>query len=265
MLRDPSHCPTRIPSGGRRFPKPRPFKGGNFIKNTKTALVVVCAILLVAASIMGTLAYLTDTTDEVKNTFSVGKVTITLDEAKINTNGEPLDEDGKVVDDANLAERVTENTYVMIPGHEYTKDPTIHVAADSEDCYLFVTIDNGIASVEHTIAGQLDRTDTGIRYKWTAVEGYSNLYCYTVDGDLKKPNVVHGGSTPYVFKTITIDETATYAQLEALKNADAKIEINAYAVQVDGFKGKTAMEIWEAAFADNTIAKKQPVSPTPVT
>lgn len=228
------------------------------MKNTKTALVVVCAILLVAASIMGTLAYLTDTTEAVKNTFTVGKVTITLDEAKINENGEPVDKNDKVVDDPYEAERVTENTYVMIPGHTYTKDPVIHVAGDSEDCYLFVTIDNGIAGVEHTIAGQLARTGTSYRYKWTAVEGYSNLYCYTVDGG---PLVVHGGSEPYVFKTITIDENATYAQLEALETANAQIVINAYAVQKDGFEDMSAKEIWETAFDGQITTAKPAMAP----
>lgn len=224
------------------------------MKNTKTALVVVCAILLVAASIMGTLAYLTDTTQAVKNTFSVGKVTITLDEAKINANGEPVDKNGKVVEDVNIAERVTGNEYVMIPGHTYTKDPTIHVAEDSEKCYLFVTIDNGIASVENTIADQLTRTGTTETYKWIKVDGYTNLYCYSYEDELgsKSPLKANPGSNARLFKTITIDEDATYAQLEALQDAGAKIVINAYAVQMDGFEKMTAKQIWETAFAGQT-------------
>lgn len=225
------------------------------MKNTKPALVVVCAILLVAASIMGTLAYLTDTTQVVENTFSVGKVTITLDEAKINKDGQPINKEGTVVTDREEAERVTENAYVMIPGHTYTKDPVIRVAADSENCYLFVTIDNGIAEVEHTIADQLATIGTG--RCWNPVEGYTNLYCYSwIYNENKYPQSVGAGSYPNVFRTITIDADATYEELKALQDAGAKIDINAYAVQVDGFEGRSAKEIWETAFGDKTTTAK---------
>ena len=55
---------------------------------SKALLLTLCAVLLVAASVMGTMAYLTST-DKVENTFTVGNVTITLDEAKVNTDGTP--------------------------------------------------------------------------------------------------------------------------------------------------------------------------------
>ena len=57
------------------------------MKTTKKALLLtLCAVLLVAASVLGTMAYLTST-DEVQNTFTVGQVSIKLDEAKANTDG----------------------------------------------------------------------------------------------------------------------------------------------------------------------------------
>ena len=93
----------------------------------KSIALVMMAVLLVAASVMGTLAYLTSK-DTVKNTFTVGKVKITLDEAKVNEYGEA----------DTPASRVKENTYKLIPGHAYTKDPTVHFAAGSEAGYLFV-------------------------------------------------------------------------------------------------------------------------------
>ena len=46
----------------------------------KPLLTLCCALLLVAAGVFGTLAYLTGT-DTVNNTFTVGNVKITLDEA----------------------------------------------------------------------------------------------------------------------------------------------------------------------------------------
>ena len=88
------------------------------------ALVVVLAVTAVTGA---TLAYFTDT-DEVKNTFSMGKVDITLDETNINKP------DG---------DRVQANDYTgtnMVPGHSFTKDPIIHVQQGSEESYIFMDV-----------------------------------------------------------------------------------------------------------------------------
>ena len=82
------------------------------MKKFKALLVVACALLLVAASVFGTMAYLTST-DTVTNTFTVGKVAIKLDEAKVNP-------DGSLVENAD---RVKANSYKLLPGHIYNKDP----------------------------------------------------------------------------------------------------------------------------------------------
>ena len=97
---------------------------------TKALLMSLCAVLLVAASVLGTMAYLTDSKD-VKNTFTVGNVAIKLDEAKV-------DEMGNLVknQDGTLAERVPGNAYKLLPGHTYTKDPTVTVLNPSVDSYV---------------------------------------------------------------------------------------------------------------------------------
>lgn len=97
---------------------------------TKALLMSLCAVLLVAASVLGTMAYLTDSKD-VKNTFTVGNVAIKLDEAKV-------DEKGNLVknQDDTLADRVTQNEYKLLPGHTYTKDPTVTVLAPSVESYV---------------------------------------------------------------------------------------------------------------------------------
>lgn len=53
---------------------------------SKALLLSLCAVLLVAASVFGTMAYLTSN-DSVVNTFTVGSVSITLDEADVKTDG----------------------------------------------------------------------------------------------------------------------------------------------------------------------------------
>ena len=106
---------------------------------SKILLLTLCAVALVAASVLGTLAYLTST-DEVQNTFTVGQVKITLDEAQVNSDGKPINTDGTVVTNLADAERVKANSYKLLPGHEYTKDPTVTVLAGSESSYIKMTV-----------------------------------------------------------------------------------------------------------------------------
>lgn len=92
---------------------------------SKALLLTLCAVLLIAASVLGTMAYLTSSA-EVKNTFTVGKVEIKLDEAKVTADGIPVEG----------AARVTANSYKLMPGTTYTKDPTVTVKAGSEESYV---------------------------------------------------------------------------------------------------------------------------------
>lgn len=87
---------------------------------SKALLLTLCAVLLVAASVLGTMAYLTST-DTVTNTFTVGKVEIKLNETDVTNPTGP---------------RVTANSYKLMPGTTYTKDPTVTVKAGSEESYV---------------------------------------------------------------------------------------------------------------------------------
>lgn len=112
------------------------------MKKKLTAVALIVALLAVAV-IGGSLAYFTDETDTAVNTFTVGKVKIDLDEAKVNENGEPVKGEN-VVQDPKDADRVIENTYDLMPGLTYTKDPTVTVEKGSRECYVraFVTLTN---------------------------------------------------------------------------------------------------------------------------
>lgn len=87
---------------------------------SKALLLTLCAVLLVAASVLGTMAYLTST-DTVTNTFTVGKVEIKLDETDVTDPNGP---------------RVKANSYKLMPGTTYTKDPTVTVLKGSEESYV---------------------------------------------------------------------------------------------------------------------------------
>ena len=87
---------------------------------SKALLLTLCAVLLIAASVLGTMAYLLSSA-EVKNTFTIGKVEIKLDETDVTNPTGP---------------RVTANSYKLMPGTTYTKDPTVTVKAGSEESYV---------------------------------------------------------------------------------------------------------------------------------
>lgn len=201
---------------------------------SKALLLSLCAVLLVAASVLGTMAYLTSQ-DVVMNTFSVGSVTITLDEQDVDNDSNERDNvtvEGVTRDKAN--------SYKLLPGHSYTKDPIIHVASESEDCYLFVNVVDEIADIEdaETVAAQMGAKG------WIPVNGVKNVYVYSTDKT--NPAVVTAGSNVTVFETFKIKGSVKNEELA--KYAGKTITVTAYAVQKDGFESKTASEIWKTAF-----------------
>lgn len=95
------------------------------MKRSKVLLLALCAVCLVAVSVLGTLAYLTDS-ENVVNTFTVGNVDIKLDETDVDETGTPIEGN----------DRVMENEYHLVPGGKYVKDPTVTVIKGSEESYI---------------------------------------------------------------------------------------------------------------------------------
>lgn len=86
--------------------------------SSKKALAMMLSLVLVIGCVVGgTLAWLTANSDPITNTFTESNIDITLSEN-------------------NPANRTAQ----MIPGWTITKNPEVTVAADSEDCWLFVKI-----------------------------------------------------------------------------------------------------------------------------
>ena len=203
----------------------------------KALVLTLCAVLLVVATVMGTMAYLTST-DSVTNTFTVGKVALTLDEAKVNSDGTP-------VADAN---RVRANEYKLIPGHSYTKDPIVHVTAGSENSYIFVKVENGIANYEaatETAEGGYKNIAAQIAANsWTALTGVDNVYYKEYTSKTTQENLV-------VFENFKIADNANAADTwNDITAENTKITVTAYAVQKDGFANAKAA--WDATFGKTT-------------
>lgn len=200
----------------------------------KALLLSLCAVLLVAASVLGTMAYLTSQ-DAVVNTFSVGSISMSLDEKDVD-NSTPGDDD-----------RDKANAYHLLPGHTYVKDPIIHIDPASEDAWVFVKVENGIADYEAengkdgytNIANQITVTNG-----WTALDGVEGVYYKEYDKDQEDKDLE-------VFEEFKVADDANDKQGWAdINAATPKINVTGYAVQRDGFD--TAAKAWDATFGANT-------------
>ena len=214
----------------------------------KILLSAVCILAVAGISVMGTLAYLTDST-AVVNTFTMGNVDIKLDEAVVDANGVAV----------TSGERTEQgNEYKLIPGKSYDKDPMITVIMGSEESYvrMLVTI-NCRAALDEICDDQADTT------LGTFFEGYDaqtwNFVKETDNGD---------DTVTYEFRykeTVSAAEATEDVKLEPLftkfkvpgfftgedlkKLNDFKITVVGHAIQADGFADADAA--W-AAFVEPT-------------
>lgn len=189
----------------------------------KVLLLVLCLVLVVSATVMGTMAYLTSTA-EVKNTFTVGNVAITLDETDVDNSTQG-------------AERDQRNSYKLIPGHTYTKDPIVHFAANSEASYLFVKVENGLVDAESNAESYVKIAEQITDNEWTSLTGVPNVYYKKVIANETNKAIDYP-----VFQNFTVSGDLTSAQLAAFGNAE--IKVTAYAIQADGFEDATTA--WNA-------------------
>lgn len=200
---------------------------------TKVLGLMMAAVLLVSATIFGTMAYLTDN-DTVTNAFTVGKVAITLDEARVNVMGKPVDKNNVEVV-LKAAPRVSENTYKLMPGHTYTKDPTVHVEADSEDSYIFVKVENGLDGIEES--GKDIATQITNEYVWAKLNGIDNVY-YKLWTKKEKTDLQVFGNFALIGDGLvngTKPDGYTGTDKYIGDYQRKEIVVTAYAVQADGF------------------------------
>ena len=205
----------------------------------KKLMTVLALVLVIAMSVAGTYAYLTSR-DTVTNSFTVGNVKINLDEAAANP-------DGTLVPNAN---RVKENSYKLLPGHTYAKDPTVTVLKGSEECYVKMTVTFSDAAALDAIFAPDGANMTSIfnGYDGTTwiyqgntknadnTRTYEFWYKDTVDA-LNEAVVLEA-----LFDSITVPGGINNDQLATIEGMT--ITVNAYAIQADGFT--TADAAWAA-------------------
>lgn len=214
------------------------------MKNTKKILLCcICIIVVVASSIFGTLAWLTDT-DSAVNTFTMGQVHITVDETKVDKDGTPV----------SGADRVKTNEYHILPGMTYTKDPTLTVEADSEDAYLRMILTVHNASAVQAILDKYNLGDFSVliggwdRDTWL-YEGYTeDTTANTISFEFRYKEIVEGSDSDVgldaLFETLIVPGEITGEEMQALYDGGFKMEVFGHAIQATGFD--TADYAWAA-------------------
>lgn len=225
-------------------------------KTQKILALVLCAVLLVGASVMGTLAYLTSQ-DEVVNTFTVGQVKIELHET-----GEKTRDDETVGLDLHL-----------LPGVPVDKDPTVTVLKNSEDSYVRVNVK--VSDVEKLKEAFEGLTYTGVHGEdlpyvtdgmfnlhlivegWNAedwaFESYENgVYEFRYVGELAENGVVPKNTAddtklPALFTKVVLPTDMTNELIKKLEGVN--ITVTADAIQADGFVANGTQTAVEAAWA----------------
>lgn len=180
----------------------------------KVSLLIVVAVLVAALAAGGTYAWLTSRTNAVVNTFTVGNVAITLDEARVQ-------KDTDTSTWRATSARVQQNTYEGIyPGAVLPKDPTVHVAAGSEEALVYVLIQDALNAA---VPGSANYT---VGPGWTEVQTAGNaarVYRYETPA--------HAGDDLVVFDGVTISSAVTAEQMPQLTG---DLSVTAFAVQAKG-------------------------------
>ncbi|MDO5411523.1 MAG: SipW-dependent-type signal peptide-containing protein [Lachnospiraceae bacterium] len=181
----------------------------------KTIAILMAAMLVCGGAIGATVAWLTDSTDTIVNTFTYGNVDITLTETKPDNY-----------------------TAKMIPGSVIEKDPKVTVEAESEPCYVFVKITPSTDPAYSTYFGEFTSDDVNTD-NWTALTGVPNVYYKDVDPNSGAP--LSQDEVYYILKGTTnpngevlVDENVSKADMDALDEDTGylpKLTFKAFAIQ----------------------------------
>lgn len=196
--------------------------------NVKLVVAVMSFLLLFGGTLGGSLAWLLDSTDNLKNTFTTSDISVELKETK--------------------------NEFKMIPGWTIDKDPNAKVSSGSEDCYLFVKIEES--------ANFSDYLDYAIDEQWTPLTGVDGVYYIEIDNDDEKNvdyNILGAGTATYggvaytwADNQVLVKPTVTKQDMSDALNNNPTLSFTAYAVQL--YKNSdtkfTAIEAWQTLSSD---------------
>lgn len=194
------------------------MSNGKFAKRkgvaTKTMFMILAVVLIVGISVGGTLAWLTATSGPVTNTFTTSDIDITLTETGATNNAK---------------------SFKMVPGYTINKDPKATVMAGSEDCYLFVKLEES--------ANFDDFMTYDIADGWTKLPGVDGVYYRTVlTAEMGTGFSVLKDDQVEVKNTVTKDHMKNLTQ-----TTYPTLKVTAYASQLykNASEKFTATEAWD--------------------
>jgi len=209
-------------------------------------------VLIIGATVGVTLAYLSDKTTSVVNTFTVGNVDIDLWEHKYDETTRKLGNDIVISNDK----------YKITPGVTDPKDPTVTVVKGSEACYVFieVTAANNGNDGQAYFTWAVDTSQGWKKLNDEVSSASANVWYQEVtsmvNATTNKDIYVLSGSKEGSHGAISYSANLTQAQLANIGTGDnaPKLTITAYAVQSEGV---TLEDAWTAAQASsNAIYNK---------
>lgn len=228
----------------------------------KTLTIAIALVLVVALAVGATYAYLTAKTEAVTNTFTAGGAVadndLTLKEhvATPNTDG------SYKLDNTNYVKEGEGNSYVVLPGVNLPKDPTVTVEKSTGTYYLFVTVEKGSGFVGEN-APLSYTTDSAWKQLEISAEGTTNvankeLYVYSVtkDGTTTYIQPKNGNAVSHAILAGIVGDTSNTIKVSdgnaALQLGDngSELKFTAYACQSAGFANPAAA--WNGAFAGST-------------
>lgn len=213
--------------------------------SSKKALAMMLSLVLVIGCVVGgTLAWLTANSDPITNTFTESNIDITLSEN-------------------NPANRTAQ----MIPGWTITKNPEVTVAADSEDCWLFVKITESttpdldayisyaiadgweiVEPANATISTLADEIVIGRKvYKDDATKKFGILGAGEYTDPMDADDTADDFKITWNANQVCVKPSVTEQMMEAISTNKPTLSFQAYAVQLfktnsDGNKDNTAYE-----------------------
>lgn len=208
------------------------------MKNMKKILVLaLAALLLVAVSVAGTVAYLTAKTDPVTNTFATENIDIIIREHGKGENGEQTE--------------VEENTYRLLPGLEQDKDPFVRVTKGS--CYVFIEV---VGSTEPKLEDYIDWKNY-INEDWAKVEGVEGpnkgiIYAYT-DGNGMMKAVAETKETTSLISKIKVLKSVSSEMMEDDHISDLSLNFYGHALQAENVTADTPEKMWKL-YKDPTLS-----------
>ena len=194
----------------------------------KNVLMMALSLALVAViAVGGTLAYLSDTTGEVTNTFRFTANGIDLTLAETADDG-----DGYTVDNSSAAESGGLNYTDILPGAVIDKNPQLTVENTSaSDCYVYALVE-GISNVPavDTATTPLMWTTWGDSWTVVATGTAGTLLRYTNEGTKDiVTSTMFGTPLADIFTSVQVNPNLVYDEDSSINFDD--VVITGYAAQ----------------------------------